>query len=143
MKSFIFLLLGISLHSLTLSGQTISDIKFEYDAAGNRTKREIISYEGGAKSAEVIPEEEEFDFEQGLNVYPNPASHSIYVTLNQEVLECDRQELFLFDNLGRQLYHSQNLSELNQIDVSELPYGTYILKLIYNQKHKEWIIVKQ
>ena len=144
MKLFILIVLGIVFAYPSLNAQeTIEDIEFTYDAAGNRITREIIYYEGGAKSAEVILEEEELDLEQGLNVYPNPATHSIYVALNQEVLECDRQELFLFDNLGKLLYRSQNLSELNQIDVSQLPYGTYILKLIYNQKHKEWIIVKQ
>lgn len=145
MRLFIPFSLGLLLSFSGLFAQeTIDTIKFSYDAAGNRIAREIIYYEGGAKSARVNKEkEEEPEFEQGLNVYPNPATHSIYVTLNEEVLEADRQALLVFDNLGKVLFQTQSLEQLNQIDIASFPNGTYILKLIYDQKHKEWIIVKQ
>lgn len=132
----------IAISTAPAQTETIEDIEFTYDAAGNRTHREIIYYEGGAKSTQVFPEEEEPEIEQGLNVYPNPASHSLYVSLNEEVLEEDFKMIILFDNLGRQVYQSRTLEEIHQIDVSKLPEATYILKLIYGNRHKEWIIIK-
>jgi hypothetical protein len=144
MKVFLFLFIGVSAFASQLFGQTVTDIKFEYDDAGNRTKRVIYYDSGGQKSTPEEPEEEEQpEFEKGLNVYPNPATHSIYVTLNEEVLESLRQELYVFDNLGRQLFQSDYLAEINQIDVSQWPIGTYIIKLVYDNKHEEWIIIKK
>jgi hypothetical protein len=143
MKRFIVLLAGAFLFAPLLFGQTITEIKYDYDKAGNRTKR-IINYDsGGQKSAPAEEVFEEPEFDQGLNVYPNPATHSIYVTLNEEVLESRLHGLFVFDNLGRQLYQSNSLTEVNQIDVSQWPIGTYIIKLVYDNKHEEWIIIKK
>ena len=142
MKRGSLILLGILLSSISLFAQseTISDIKYTYDEAGNRITREIIYYQGGAKSAPVKPEEPEI--EDGLKVYPNPATHSLYVSLNAEVLEEHQKMIIVFDNLGKMIYETYNLSDINQIDVSNWMEGTYILKLIYGQRHKEWIIVK-
>lgn len=143
MRTICLLVLGmlISCTSLIAQSETISEIKFTYDDAGNRETREIIFYEGGTKSAQVIPEEE-IDFEKGLNVYPNPASHSIYVTLNEEIMEEDRKMIIVFDNLGKQVHQTKELQEVNQLDVSTWINDAYILKLIYGNRHKEWIIVK-
>ena len=143
MKSVINILAGLFLVTSTLYGQTITDIKFKYDAAGNRTDRVIVYESGGQKSALVEDEIEEPEFPEGLNVYPNPATHSIYVTLNEEVLESRRHALYVFDNLGRQIYQSNSLAEINQIDVSQWQSGTYIIKLVYDSKHEEWIIIKK
>jgi hypothetical protein len=137
-------ILIISFVSLPASilAQTITDVKFSFDDAGNRIEREVIYY-GGQKSAAVeILEEEELDLTKGINVYPNPASHSIYVTLNKEVLDEERKMIIIFDNLGRQILQTNVFGEINRIDVSTIQNGTYILKLIYGNRQKEWIIIK-
>ena len=132
------LISGLSLYAQT---ETISDIEYTYDSAGNRVTREIIYYEGGTKSA-AVPVEEEQEFGRDLNVYPNPATHSLYVSLNKEVLDERDKMIMVFDNLGKLIYQTGNLGEINQVDVSNWIEGTYILKLIYGHRHKEWIIVK-
>ena len=56
-------ILIISFVSLPASilAQTVTDVKYSYDDAGNRIEREVIYY-GGQKSAAVeILEEEELD----------------------------------------------------------------------------------
>ena len=143
MKLRNLLLLGLVISGMGVYAQseTISDIKYTYDYAGNRITREIIYYEGAAKSESAIPEEEPV-IEHGLNVYPNPASHSLYISLNEEVLVENQKMIVVFDNLGKVVYQTRSLSVLNQIDVSSWMVGTYILKLIYGQQHKEWIVVK-
>jgi len=142
MNRYLILLIGIVLFTSTLYGQTITDIKFEYDAAGNRTDRIIVYDSGGQKSALVEEIIEEPEFAEGLNVYPNPATHSIYVTLNEEVLESRHHGLYVFDNLGKLIIQINTLEAINQINVSDWPSSTYILKLIYDNKHEEWIVVK-
>lgn len=143
MRTLYLVILGILISSTSLIAQSesISEINYTYDDAGNRITREIIYYQGGAKSAPVFPEEEP-EIEQGLNVYPNPATHSLYVSLNAEVLEEHKKMIVVFDNLGKLVYQTHSLEELNQVDVSNWRAGTYILKLVYGQHHKEWIIVK-
>lgn len=145
MRLVCLLVLGMIISSTSLIAQSdsITEITFQYDAAGNRTDREIVYYEGAKKSAQVVPEEEEeIDLEKGLNVYPNPASHSLFVTLNKEAMEEDYKMIIVFDNLGKQVIQTKVYQEINQIDVSSLINGTYILKLIYGNRHKEWIIIK-
>ena len=146
MRLSIPLSLGLLFSSVGLIAQSdsVAQVSFTYDAAGNRTHREVIYYEAGQKSARVNHdvEEGEIEFEKGLNVYPNPVSHCLYVTLNEEVLKANRKMLYLFDTLGKLVYQSTTLQEVNQVDVSNLPEATYILKLIYDNRHKEWIIVK-
>lgn len=145
MRLVCLMVLGMIISSASLIAQSdsITEIKFTYDDAGNRTEREIIYYSGGLKSAQVVPvEEEDIDLEKGLNVYPNPASHSLFVTLNKEAMEEDYKMIIVFDNLGKQVIQTQVYQEINQIDISSLTNGTYILKLIYGNKHKEWIIIK-
>lgn len=145
MRTVFILVLGMIIFSTCLNGQSdsITEINFHYDDAGNRIERGVIYYTGGLKSAKIVAEvDEKPEFEKGLNVYPNPASESLYVTLNDEALEEDQRTLYLFDNLGKLVLQKRNLTEINQIDVSSLTNGSYILKLTYGTKHKEWTIIK-
>lgn len=143
MKTFIIFISVISLLVPAVHAQSITDIRFEYDSAGNRTSRIIYYDSGGQKSTEAETFVEEPEFDKGLNVYPNPATHSIYVTLNEEVLQSRRKVLYVFDSLGKLISQINMLEETNQIYVSDWPSGTYILKLIYDDKHNEWIIIKK
>ena len=143
MRIQFLLVLGMIISGTVAMAQseTISDIKYTYDDAGNRITREIIYYQGGTKSSPEV-QEEELEYEQGLNVYPNPTSHSLYVSVNEEVLDESQKMIVVFDSLGKLVYQTRDIGQLNQIDVSNWMVGTYILKLIYGNRHKEWIIVK-
>lgn len=123
---------------------SIQEIYFTYDKAGNRTSREVVYYEGGLKSLSRSTEieEEEIDFDKQLKVYPNPFTHSIYVTLNNEAYEAKTKMILIFDSMGRILKQFPVYEYVNQIDASTLRDGTYIIKLTYDGKHKEWILIK-
>lgn len=145
MRSSILLLFGIILFGCPLIAQTdsITEINFTYDPAGNRTKKEITYYVAEFKSAKVIEKEEEEEIlEEVLQVYPNPATHTIFVNLTQEVMDQPQKSITIYDNLGKVVKQVLAPQLTNQIDVSDMPYGTYILKLTFGNKHKEWIIVK-
>lgn len=140
----LFMVLGMMLFGTAIQAQSdsITEIKFSYDNAGNRNGREVIYYESYHKSALVSIEEEELEFSEGLNIYPNPASNSVFVVLNQEALEEQDRMIIVYDNLGKEILQHPASSQVNQIDVSGLFDGTYIFKLVFGPHHKEWMIIK-
>ncbi len=66
--------------------------------------------------------------ESDLLVYPNPVSDFVYITGRSLPINVE-----LYDLTGRKLIHKTNLIE-NQLDVSNLQAGTYILKIAYDLK---------
>lgn len=138
------MLMGIFFSTAPLLSQSdsITEVTFYYDAAGNRTERENTYYVVAYKSSVVSVEEEEIPSDEGLLVYPNPVSHTLFVTLNQEALETEDRKILIFDSLGKLVSQVLAPQEINEIDVSTLMNGTYILRLSYGSKHKEWIIIK-
>lgn len=143
MNSKLLIVLGMIFSGTTILAQSdsITDIKFSYDNAGNRISREIIYFESQQKSA-LVSVEEELEFSNGLNIYPNPASNSVFVVLNQDALEEQERIIYVYDNLGKEILQHPAHSQVNQIDVSRLLEGTYIFKLVFGPHHKEWIIIK-
>jgi len=127
---------------LIAQSDSITEVHFIYDDAGNRIEREITYYVVQYKSSTSTEIEEEITSEKGLTVYPNPANHTIFVSLNQEVMEENDRKITIYDNLGKLVSQVLAPQETNQIDVSSLVNGTYILRLTYGNKHKEWIIIK-
>jgi len=145
MKRRLLLIIGfqyLCLAGLFAQSGLITSITFTYDESGNRKTREVIYYQGGLKSAQIVKEEEKIEIERECNVYPNPASNCLYVTLNDEALEADDCIIILYNNLGKRLLQINAVQDINKIDVSNLANSTYILKLIYDTKQLEWIIIK-
>ncbi|MCW3077477.1 MAG: hypothetical protein JWO32_2086 [Bacteroidetes bacterium] len=64
---------------------------------------------------------EEIDWENQINIYPNPTIDKIKIGTKIPVLK-----LCLFDNIGRLMIINENVKELNVEDLSE---GLYFLKL--------------
>ena len=123
-------------------GDSITQITFTYDDAGNRTDREIVYYQAQQKSSTKILSDEELEFGKGLAVYPNPAREALFITLHQEALEEPSRFILLYDGTGRLILQSPAEGEVSRVDVSNLTDGTYILRLIYGTRHKEWTIIK-
>ncbi|RRO20858.1 T9SS type A sorting domain-containing protein, partial [Flavobacteriaceae bacterium 14752] len=81
------------------------------------------------------------DFElSGISIYPNPANDVLNINLGQNSSQIEN--FTLFDLNGRQIYQKQfedNQTQENQIDVSQLSSGVYLLTVKtqntqYNQK---------
>lgn len=145
MKILSLMLLGVlfPIPSIFAQSESITDVEFVYDAAGNRIEREIIYYESYQKSAlATTNEEENIEFTEGLKVYPNPATESIFVSVNEEVLLQDSRMILIYDNTGRLVHQQEVYHEINRIDASKLISGSYVLKLIYGNQQREWIIIK-
>ena len=148
MRSTLLILIVAIVCNVSSSGQDpIETISFSYDAAGNRTGRSIELYSGGGglKSVALTKEEVEEEIEdiKQINVYPNPVKDIIYLTLDDESLEATEKNLQVFDSMGRLIKDIEVHSYLNEIDVSGLKSGSYILRLLYADNSQQWTIIKQ
>jgi hypothetical protein len=143
MKSFAILcyvVLTISL-STSVKSQTIL---FSYDHAGNRTSRTIEKQQGGLKGL-AKPDSaktEEPVFSKELKIYPNPFRESFYLTLDDEAYKARHKVIHLYDQLGKLIHQYEVYDYINELDASDLKEGTYILKLRYDNKSREWLIIK-
>lgn len=97
---------GIDLQS---DGKIILAGAFNFDVFVDRYNNTIVGVE-------------EVEEELSINVYPNPASHYLFVDTKTFALK--RIEVLSID--GRVLLHIENS---NKINVASLPVGTYVLKV--------------
>ncbi len=120
--------------------------EYAYDAAGNRVSRGIIYYQSqGKKSAKITEPEELLNKENnvGFNVYPNPAKEVLYVVIPPDNNDSkDVWDIQLFDNMGRLILHQKGSSNINELSLSGVKNGYYILRVARKGVRKEWRVVK-
>jgi len=123
-------------------------IEYKYDNSGNRTSREVIYYSerrDGLKSytKEQDNQDEELENLESINLFPNPAIYAISISVNADVLQEDNRRILMYDMQGRKIRDIQPQGNLVSIDVSDMSKGSYVVKLIYGKRVKDWILVKQ
>lgn len=133
-------LLTIILIAFALPLVAQSKIKFSYDAAGNRIKREFTTmFSGGGddRSAEQPedPDTREIVAEQ-FNLYPNPALDRLNISL-QESFDVPL-DVEMFDQNGRLVRQVQLSGELLTLDVSDLSTGYYALFIRAGTRYLQW-----
>lgn len=64
----------------------------------------------------------EIEFSQNFKFYPNPTSNSLYLELENEVIK----DIYIFDLNGKLIISQKNIN--NQINLSDLQTGTYLIK---------------
>ena len=76
-----------------------------------------------------------------LNVYPNPAQHSIHVTLNTK---SNANNIELWSPEGEKVYSNAQAGSSTTIDASRLPSGTYYLLVRMNNEliKKKVVVLK-
>jgi hypothetical protein len=78
----------------------------------------------------------EIEFNQNLKFYPNPTSNSVFLYIENEIIK----NIYIFDLNGKLVSNQKNSN--NQIDLSNLQTGTYIIKTD-NQNIKSFKIIKR
>ncbi len=150
MKQLFFL---FTLFTISVNAQPGQRIKFDYDTAGNQTRR-FICLNCSARVADSIPKEitelkEEdllkFSPEDVISYYPNPVREELYLKWDLtnenkvssiEVFSINGQRFNVYSNLEKE--NSKN------IPFQEYPQGTYLVLLNYaNGEEKSITILKQ
>lgn len=124
-------------------------VVFTYDAAGNRILREI--YLG--KSAEANPIDSLQADSQRLQpltdilggleitIFPNPVTSELNLQV-KNLAESTYATIEVYSTLGKKLGLSNRLLENMQLQFGNYPSGSYILRVVHGNEHKEWTVVK-
>jgi hypothetical protein len=129
--------------------QTLHEYGYGYDASGNRTSRVIL------KSAHLPADslslakieaqkqknlEEVFEKKQ-ITIYPNPTKG--FITVEISLTAEDNARIAVFDIRGSLLVEYKNVGSRTNIDLSNEPAGTYLMKIFIGNKPTTWKIIKQ
>lgn len=151
-KTIKLMLSGILvINSLILFAQNHA-IEFTYDAAGNRTERHVIELKspensqeqnvksGEQKSGNDVVFTEQLG-EQEISIFPNPTKGELSVKItNLKLVSMARIELY---TLAGELLLASMLEAETVIDLSAMDNGTYILKILLDDRVSTWKVVKE
>lgn len=144
------LFITFTLFSLLALAQSV---QYEYDAAGNRVKRTIItlksaknaSYPDTVKTQEQSKIEEQFKFEKlaegKIKIFPNPTKGALMIKL-ENIANLEGINLQLFNLNGTLLQSKQVNSSNSDFNMQDYAPGTYILRVSRQEEKLEYKIIK-
>lgn len=126
-----------------VSIQAQNKISYAYDVAGNRVKREIVL---ATKSAVAPTEAEVFTdriAERNIKIYPNPTQGQLKVEFgNTEGIKNCTITISAM-NTGKQVKKQKAIFPVTDIDISNQPFGVYIMLIDIDGEYTSWKIIKK
>ncbi|HLP06210.1 MAG TPA: T9SS type A sorting domain-containing protein [Paludibacter sp.] len=118
-------------------------VKYEYDNAGNRTLRKIVTYNPAPvkKGQDPAPVEEQLG-ERQITVYPNPTKGQLAVGITGGDPK-DPLRILLFNADGRQLYNQKVEPGTTPIDMTRYAAGWYVLRVQAGDRQTEFKVIKE
>jgi hypothetical protein len=138
-----------------LQGKSQITYTYTYDASGNRTKRVSVTVKslGGEsiynqetrelKDTYTASEslEDHLD-DRVITLYPNPTRGELVLRINP-LPENPLGKITVFGIDGRQYFIFSNLSEYNDLDLTDLNPGNYIILLELNGQRTTYEVIKE
>lgn len=140
----LFVLCTISLLPISTFSQ---QVKFSYDAAGNRTQRIKVYKSSQASVADtIVNEKTEQNKEVSFNsltfkVFPNPTIDNVTIKC-EGWSQTDDVEIILLSVKGDILQQFSLTNNSSPIDLSMYPKGLYLLRVTIANHTEQWKIVK-
>lgn len=123
-------------------------VSYYYDAAGNRTVREIqLSinkpyYSKSTNNQEPAPIEDKIENHE-ITIYPNPTKGNLVLKVG-ELTDESNGSIEIFDLNGKQINESIEIKdEQTKVDLSKEPSGIYFMNLNIDGKNVVWKIIKE
>ncbi|MFC1733405.1 T9SS type A sorting domain-containing protein, partial [candidate division KSB1 bacterium] len=119
-------------------------IQYTYDNCGNRINRTIVIPPSNPPNQTTGLDQiygEEIG-ESVISIFPNPNQGILNINI-ENLPSGSENEMLLFDLSGKKVFHLQNLEESNQINITDLKQGTYIMKILLNSNMSKWKIIRQ
>ncbi len=144
-------LLTMSLLIMLTTTAFSQSILFTYDSAGNRISRglwvEKINDNGNSNSGDeqksTITLDETITIDEvDVTISPNPNGGKFSVAITN-LSNNTNVEIYLHSMLGKQIYNTEQVSQITTIDITNNPNGTYILSVVVNGTRETWKIIKQ
>jgi hypothetical protein len=126
-------------------------VSFNYDNAGNRTSRNIISLKktitantrDSSDYASTKENSQEYtDLDQEIKIYPNPTKGQLQTDLRGFDFT-QKNGIYVYSQAGVLLQQKVPASSSNVIELSGYPSGIYIMRIILGDKVSEWKIIKE
>jgi len=148
-NSFLFLCC-LLFTSLTLA-QTV---RYAYDPAGNRISRTIVLNTLRSAPQNETEEEEEEEKEASptfveqltddlqVKIYPNPTKGLLQIEIAGNEND-NNTPIAVFNQSGQQILATQTAGQITPVDLSGVPAGTYILRLIIRERTENYTIIKK
>lgn len=76
--------------------------------------------------------------DHSFTYFPNPVKNELYLKAKSEI-----QYIGIYNMLGQEIYNHVPNSLSSEIQMQELPFGTYLLKVMINEKNHTVRIIKQ
>ena len=139
-------LLVLSLVFASLCGGALADrIENHYDSAGNRlTSEKIIIFTRGSVNGKA-PEEKMYQDSLAstrITIYPNPTEGDLKIDI-EGVSDFGSSALTLYDMASKMVCNITQLSESNELDITDYANGIYIMVIKINEESTTWKIVKK
>ena len=118
------------------------EVLYYYDNAGNRVQRKSIYLNSSEtnKNLQVDTLQEQLA-DKKITVYPNPVEQKLFISI--ENYEDENGNIYVVSLNGRIIKKVKINSEKTDIDFSNLPTGTYIIKIQLESKTKEYTVIKK
>ena len=122
-----------------------SRVTYTYDAAGNRLSgvssqlRMAAITDQDEESQEIYSEE---IAQSNIRIYPNPTKGILKIEIVR-MKEENPIHIQLYDMSGKILINEQNAAPFTDLNLSDQPAGTYILKIFSDNRTTNWKIIKQ
>lgn len=138
----LLLTLILSIFCAQLSAQ----VSYTYDNAGNRLSRTIIMPGGASKVRKGIATDSTAQKDaisnHEITIYPNPTKGLLKVQING-LTDTDMATIALSDIKGNVLITRRVGESIETLDITSMPDGVYLIKIIYGTDVKIWKIIKQ
>ena len=117
-----------------------SHFEFTYDLAGNRVERRFVPLRI-SQVTDSLPESADDVVTNGVQVYPNPSSHTANVSVSR-IKEGEKITLVLSDLEGKILFRKESALSNEQLDLSSFKNGIYFLGVYIANQKKTYKITK-
>lgn len=122
-------------------------IRYSYDSAGNRIKREAVqpvkkTMTGHNSHTTVGPLSSSVPSVFSITVHPNPTEGLLRISI-PGLKYTDKCTLEIYAAQGEQIFKENVTSNVVRIDISNHPPGIYLLKITVNNNSTTWKVIKK
>lgn len=124
-----------------------NEIRYSYDAAGNRIKREIVmsAPKAQANRQGIFPEDRMFSDklqDHPVRIYPNSTESSLKICISG-LKDTDKCSYAVYNAQGALTVRGEIKNDVADIDISNNPIGVYLLRITVNNIPTTWKITKK
>ena len=126
----------VLLLSFVMGAQVV--VSYDYDAMGNRIKREIVLSRSMENTEKPLTETIS---SKSISIYPNPTAGLLKISISGWETT-DKCKFTIFSLKGALIQEIQVSSSVTEIDLSDESDGMYLLNIELNESKSAWKIIK-